>query len=90
MDLRICGFYTLYIPFLIAPLTLGINDEFIVIDGIRVRKSELINVRYEQRKKAEQARIKDNLEKEDAKLYNESEDITKHLPSKCQGLSMIA
>ncbi len=44
-----------------------------------------MKIRIEQKGKEEQRRIKDRLEEEDARLYNESKDITKHLPNKCQG-----
>lgn len=67
---------------------MGIDDELILVDGIHVRKSDEINTRSEQQEKKEQARIENTLEEEEARLYNESSEITKHLPSKCQGLQI--
>ena len=70
------------------PKSIGVEDEFIVIDGIRVRKSDLVNDRLERKAKEEKSRMKDSLDEEDARLYNESKEITKRLPTKCQGLSL--
>ena len=67
----------------------GIDDEFILVDGIRVRKSDQMNTRFEQQKKKKQASIQNNLDEEEARLYNESTEITKDLPTKCQGLSFV-
>jgi hypothetical protein len=91
VSLKVCVSTTFYILLFCTGFTSGnvsIDDEFIVVDGIRVRKSDQIRVRSEQHMKEEQARIKYTLDGEDARLYNESEEITKNLPNKCQGLSM--
>ena len=84
-----CIFTTLLL--LIAEFSsgkMGIDDDFIILDGILVRKSDEINTRSEQQKNKEKANVKYTLEKEEARLYNESKEITKHLPSECQGLQM--
>ena len=85
MKLCFCMFYILFFGIGFASGDVSLDDEFIVVDGIRVRKSEQMKVRIEQKGKEEQRRIKDRSEEEDARLYNESKDITKHLPNKCQG-----
>ena len=91
MNVRLKQSYCIFITLLllIAEFSsgkMGIDDDFIVLDGILVRKSDEINTRSEQQKKKEQANVKYTLEKEEARLYNESKEITKHLPSECQGL----
>ena len=71
---------------LMCEKVLSTDADVIVVDGIHVRRSEQIKVRTEQKRNEEQVRIKDSLAEEDARLYNESKDITKHLPNNCQGL----
>ncbi|XP_028408781.1 protein canopy homolog 4-like [Dendronephthya gigantea] len=63
---------------------IGVEDEFIAVDGIRVRKLDQMNVRLEQKTKEEMLEMKDIFDEEEAKLYNESKEDTKKLPTKCQ------
>ena len=83
-----CIFITLWFLTNFTSGNMAIDDEFFLVDGIRVRKSDEINSRSEQQKKKEQARIENISDEEEARLYNESTEITKHLPTKCQGLRM--
>ena len=92
-NLYICMLYILLYFYLcgiyLTSGSSGMNEEFIVVDGILIRKSDQINARSEHKTKKEQIRMKEKVDEEDIRLYNESRDITKHLPNKCQGLQWI-
>ena len=89
VSLKLIAFCILLLAIGLMPENVfSIDDEFIVVDGINVRRSERMKVQTEQKGNEEQVKIKESLVEEEARLYNESEDITKYLPNKCQGLLM--